>query len=351
MSKSLSKVSPEPVEDGVAASEASQLTSAAVETLKMPSNMTIWAACLDDLTGKDKLSKMVQYSLRMLTAIDANNQQKRIFMSEGVLASRLPVYQLKFINVLHLLVKKLSLLLTSLSAYRQILRFGTLPFRFHRLFYQLRESIFILKENCDTIHINKFINYWINWDMASQLVNLYYALADEAILAFKVGVIDIKTYKHLFDLAEDHEVLSWFIMIILNLRKDFIQWQELSNKESQLVLNERIKSQTKRIVNQMQTSSPFPTPIELINKMLFVEEINPNSKLINIWKQKRIVMVDTVRLLCDLFYDAPFVFRVKVESQWKPLHLLLGVFSGALGFYKVWEAQKERLVLELNKEE
>lgn len=348
MSQQLHKISPEPVKvlaDG-------DLTPAIVKT---PSSMAIWVACLDDLTGKDKIAKMVQYSLRMLGAIDnMRDNDNRMNLSRLATVSSIigSIHNLedKFMFIISSLVKKLSGFLSALSAYRQLLRAGTLPFRFHRLISQLKQSFKILtsgEEGNYTIKINKIMNFWVSWDILSQLINLQYALADETILAFKLNLIDSSQYKTLLDIAEDHEVWSWFVMIGLGLRKDLIRWNELTRHETQLVLNEKVKSQTQRIVQQMK-SNPFPTPSDLMHKF-FVDDVNVTSKMMQVSFEKQMVLVDAVRLLCDLGYDLPFVMRFRISKAWKPLHLLLGVFSGVLGFYKVWVAQRERLTIEMNK--
>lgn len=347
MSQQLQGIDPEPVKE----SPRGDVFAVQAQT---PSSMQIWVACLDDLTGKDKIAKMVQYSLRMLGAIDTmrdgTNGAKlaRLTTASRILGS-IHTLEDKFMIIISALVKKLSGFLNALSSYRQLLRAGTLPFRFHRIISQLKQSFKILttgKGNY-TIKINKITDFWISWDMLSQLINLQYALADETILAFKLNLIDNVQYKQLLDIAEDHEVWSWFVMIGMGLRKDFIRWNELSRQESQLVLNEKVKSQTQRIVQQMKTN-PMPTPVDLLHK-LFVDDVNVTSKIRSLWDEKRMVLVDAVRLLCDLGYDSPFVFRFRISKALKPVHLLLGVFSGVLGFYKVWVAQRERLTIEMNK--
>lgn len=346
MAQQLNDMSPAPAQETPTVTEVAPV-------VKVPTSMQIWAACLDDLTGKDKLAKMVQYALRMLGAVDNmrtggnGTQLVQLSTAVGVLGSCNRLGD-SLLIIISRLVKKLSGFLNALSAYRQLLRAGTLPFRFHRLISQLKKSFEILTSNKGdyAVRMNKVTNFWISWDMLSQLINLQYALADETILAFKLNLIDNVQYKGLLDIAEDHEVWSWFVMIILGLRKDLQRWNDLSKQEGQLLLNEKVKSQTQRIVQQMK-SNPMPTPVDLLHRM-FVDNVNVTDKIRSLWQEKHLVLVDAVRLLCDLGYDFPFVARISVSRTLKPLHLLLGVFSGILGFYKVWVAQRDRLTAQLN---
>lgn len=67
------------------------------------------------------------------------------------------------------------------------------------------------------------------------------------------------------------------------------------------------------------------------------------SRLAKINHDKTTILINSVRLTCDLLFDAKYIMH---WNMYRPLHVALGLASGTLGFVNCWRGQRERLVAE-----
>lgn len=376
--------------------------------VKLPSNFEIFHACVNDLTGKDKLAKVVLYSIRLLTTINdihglgnpsiarsirsaklmekTIEKQTDIILDDSIpttttsssspsssilnfssinyilpIISRFLIKSSTLISksklqrclllLLAFLVNKLSDLMNGLSIYRHLLRAGTIPFRIWKFSNHIRYTIKILldrsKFDSTAIKLEKILKYWTSKDLISQIANFWYAISDEILLIFRFKLLlegkhgGSKFSKALYAWAEDHELYSWMATILLGLNNDWNKLILLKDKESKIILNQKVRTRTKRIVGDFKRKNGVLQSLDLEDDY----ELNSIylNKLEETRKDIKTVEINSIRLLCDLVFDAKYIFHLNMN---KIIHVFLGVSSGCLGLYNVWRQQKERLIKE-----
>lgn len=367
-------------------------------TYKKPSNFEIFNACVNNLTGKDKLAKTTQYVLRFLASINdthglGNPEIAKTVCSEFALnkvtydkninnsiehnndsinnslntskfkigyilnklsknTNLLSAAKLNrlFLIILAFITKKLSGLLNGLNIYRHVLRAGTLPFRFWKFSNHIKFSIKTLTD-CKTIEspavrLEKVLSYWSTKDMISQMANFWYALSDEILLLFRFNIL-LKGNKGnrftnaLFLWAEDHELYSWMATIILGLYNDWNKFLLYKDKESKIILTQKVKSRTRKIVTDLHRKNcakrgdtPDFQVAEQEDNLQYTKELEEiNTELTRI-------KINFIRLSCDLVFDAKYILGF---NMYRPLHVSLGLVSGVLGLCNVWRQQRDRL--------
>ncbi|GMM29252.1 hypothetical protein DAMA08_019680 [Martiniozyma asiatica (nom. inval.)] len=249
-------------------------------------HIATFQAITDDLTGKDKIAKVIQYALRVVRLNSSN--------------------------------PTLIATLAALSVYRQLLRAGTVPFRLIRLATWLKNYI------KGKAKIDEPFMYMLG--------NLYYAIMDESLLLYKLGMLATKksaeiggyyTGKKVFNFLEDHECYAWFWIIVQGMMRDWEQLSKLRRERGIVKLELGVLERTGKVVGGYDKDA-----------------INEKKETLKVLDDKiRLLWVNFVRLGCDLFYDSVFVFHLKLDKKWKPFHYGLGVMSGLLGCWKVWEAK------------
>lgn len=362
-----------------------------LQTYREPSAFEIFNACVNDLTGKDKLAKLTQYGIRLIGAVHdihgfgnsrvkekyrnlelvdnavkngdspiSNGSQLRLILSQT--ATVFKGHRLKRLLYLFLayLTRKLAGLLNGLNIYRHLLRAGTVPFRVWKFANHIKHSIKILldesKSDGQAVKLEKVLQYWTTRDMVSQMCNFWYALSDEILLIFRFGLLlrgkqgGFGFADALFSWAEDHELYSWMALIILGLQKDWNKWLHLKNEESRIILNQKVKARTRRIVGDMQRQrgNKLGSPdVDFEDYERVEEEFEYDhgyfSRLAKINHDKTTILINSVRLTCDLLFDAKYIMH---WNMYRPLHVALGLASGTLGFVNCWRGQRERLVAE-----
>ncbi|QPG74747.1 hypothetical protein FOA43_002080 [Brettanomyces nanus] len=259
--------------------------------------------CLNTIVGKDKSSKIIIYLLRLLTSLPTSFSSpllRQLFLrSQGIIKG--------------------------LGLYRQILRSLGVPFHLVRLTRMIRSSAIIVNNSKlgTPIRTKQLLNYWFNWDVITYLSSFYYAWADESLLLYNLGVLQNHELSHYHKLCSKHELLAWFAITVVGLRNDFAKYDDLLNRENAIKINFQVKERAHRLLS---LSSGSPSTITKFATAY-------SSQLAEISKEKRILMVDIVRLSSDLIYDSVYVFH---RPMYQPLHLSLGLASGILGFYKLW---------------
>lgn len=323
MSTTLKEASPIPVVEGECYGSNVPAKRIAVST---PSPFAVFNACVNDLTGKDKLAKVVQYGIRLLTDVYGVCREGR---NQG-----------RLVDVLGYLTKRLALLLQGLNIYRHVLRAGTVPFRLWKLVRHLKYSLRVLldhsKEFSTAMKVEKVVQYWTRREMFSELINLWYALSDEMLLLFRFKLLSRekeggwKVSEKLFYWAEDHELYSWMALIINGLYNDWKKLAVLKEKETSIILNQRVRARTVKIVNGLHKGQ-FQLPVDVGDESCQLAEIR---------REMRTIYINAVRLSCDFLFDGKYIFR---WDMYKPLHTSLGLMSGILGVVNTWRNQREKL--------
>ncbi|GMM45012.1 Pex25 protein [Pichia kluyveri] len=309
----LKEVVPAPYEGEIAKNNGKRLTKRQV------SGFEVFNACVNDLTGKDKLAKTIQYGIRTIAAIhevnglgnpsvakhlgmDINgnivrpvlNGQKLIEVVESVdsndnnetkfssistiitLFSKILTKYAKimsqksihrgFVIMVAYITNKLSSLLQGLNIYRHLLRAGTIPFRIWKFSNHIKWSLKILLDRTSidgpAVKMETVIKYWTSKDLISQMINFWYAISDEILLLYRFKFLlngnsngKDSFSNSLFQFAEDHELYSWMGSILLGLNNDWNKWILLKDKESRIILNKKVKARTRRIVSDIKKNN------------------------------------------------------------------------------------------------
>lgn len=283
------------------------------------SGFEVFNACVNDLTGKDKLAKTIQYGIRTVAAIhevnglgnprvakhlgmDTNgnivrpvlNEQKLIEVVESVdsndnnetkfnsistiitlfskilnkyakIMSQKSIHR-GFVIIIAYITNKLSSLLQGLNIYRHLLRAGTIPFRIWKFSNHIKWSLKILLDRTSldgpAVKMETVIKYWTSKDLISQMINFWYAISDEILLLYRFKFLlngnsngKDSFSNSLFQFAEDHELYSWMGSILLGLNNDWNKWILLKDKESKIILNKKVKARTRRIVSDIKKNN------------------------------------------------------------------------------------------------
>lgn len=380
-----------------------------------PNNFEIFKACVDNLTGKDKIAKVVLYFVRLLDSVnkihglgnpevarafkssyrlDSNNNNKLKTKLNSEISSSLssslqiqtslsektgidfnifkhasPIYIIPLLSkilakpyggiykakihrflliLLAFITKKLSGLLVSLSIYRHLLVTGYLPFKIWKFSNHIRHSIKLLtdksKFTSPAVRLHNVLNYWTTIDMITQITDFWYDIAYDLILAFKLKILlhgnEGNNFTNaLFAWAEDSELYGWMASILLGLNRDWNNWNLLKDKESKIILNQKVKARTIRIVGDLQRKDKFN---DLTKEIADFETDSSvyQVKLDEIHTDMTRIKINSVRLFCDMIFDAKYIFG---WNMYIPLHISIGITSGVLGFCNVWRQQRDRL--------
>ena len=309
----LKEVVPAPYEGEIAKNNGKRPTKRQV------SGFEVFNACVNDLTGKDKLAKTIQYGIRTIAAIhevnglgnprvakhlgmDTNgnivrpilNEQKLIEAVESVdsndnnetkfnsistiitlfskilnkyakIMSQKSIHR-GFVIIIAYITNKLSSLLQGLNIYRHLLRAGTIPFRIWKFSNHIKWSLKILLDRTSldgpAVKMETVIKYWTSKDLISQMINFWYAISDEILLLYRFKFLlngnsngKDSFSNSLFQFAEDHELYSWMGSILLGLNNDWNKWILLKDKESKIILNKKVKARTRRIVSDIKKNN------------------------------------------------------------------------------------------------
>ncbi len=291
--------------------------------------LEILRMCLHDLTGRDKAAKMLVYLLRLILS---EGPKKTIYSSKnGVQIATFAKSPIVFVRQIALiayseLFSRSGGSISGLNIYRQLLRAGSAPVHVIKLIRLIRRSVFlIVNRKCPPRRkIDEISRLWVNWSTITSICSLYYAWFDESLLLFNLGIIHKTELRRYHRFSSRHELLSWFATILVGLRNDYAKYGELNNRETSARIDFEVKVRAKKLLSRT-------------NGVEFESSEVYSQKFINAMQEvayeKRILKLDMARLSCDLVYDSVFVFN---QPMYKPLHLLFGLLSGSLGFYKVW---------------
>ncbi|KAG7698706.1 hypothetical protein KL930_001484 [Ogataea haglerorum] len=353
-------VSPKPIDEDLVIPN-NELVAEAIQRspLIRPSKLDLWIRVMSQLAGKDKVGKCIQYGLRILIAYSIR-ARKTQFLNNFKLTSvdfngktqdvlRQLVAQPELIVVLFLgqFEARFVGLTKILSIYRQMLRAGTVPTKVLKLLSRISETVGLLQssEKAST-KLQRLKSDWCNFKSLGEVCALYYAWFDESLLAYKIGLLDEKTTPNYRRFAVRHEALAWYTNIILGLRAQFEKLSQLSNKENSLKINYQVKQRAKRLVSTIKADqSPISLYGPLENTDAKTQLVQYSTELKKISKEKYMVQLEILKLLCDFAYDTVSVFHLKVDE---PLHLLFGLGAGAISLSKIWIAEKDKMEKELN---
>ncbi|ODQ77782.1 hypothetical protein BABINDRAFT_163175 [Babjeviella inositovora NRRL Y-12698] len=325
----------------------------AMETEPEVSPFDVLTAMLDQVAGKDKLAKTLQYGLRILvlysTSITTSLSQQMNFKPELYRGSKQSLIMnfiknpAKFFKVLVVLLthhfnRRSVGVLDAISIFRQCMRFGKSPLRVQKIL----QTTVLSPAACKSPQ--SFQRAVLNEGMLSQVLDLYYGLMDESILLAKMGVLTNESYKQF---ANRHSALAWYYNIMFGLQKSIASLATLRQQEFQLKIQQQVKVKATQLSKQlmesisMEVSSPMRSRLNFLVNDGSESATDYTKEIANVKLQQKLVYVDMCRLACDFTFDSIDVFHLKAPAT---LYLLSGFGSGLFGSYKVWKTTRSDMV-------
>lgn len=305
----------------------------------------IFKNVLGKLGGKDRIAKILQYVLNLLKYYLTNTRRFLIdtkfenLSLDPRLHYKNPLKYFKLLIFLNstMLERKIFDITKNISIFRQMLRFGGTPYRIRQ--FLIKFNKFIKSGPTNLINIYKF---WINEDSLGDFIDLYYGICDEIILLYKLNVFTIPNFKTFIG---KHEAYSWYMDILLGLKKNYNKLQENRNKQLQLNIQNQVKQKasllSKRLMDSIGNNSPMKSQI--------LREFNTKSPILSnqydleieaLKHEERIIMTDLVRLSFDFVCDSIDIFKLELNPS---VYLICGAISGSFGLSKVWMMSKREL--------
>ncbi|ANZ73934.1 BA75_00189T0 [Komagataella pastoris] len=349
--------------------------AASTTTSPRVSAFTLLAAILEQLGGKDRLGKVIQYGLRILLIY---SKRSSTFLSTvyevsdaslnksggrfSLLVSLLRRPELLLYWFLKQFEKKATGLSSGLSMYRQMLRAGKTPFRLVNLGYKINDTFQVFKKKGVDDGIVYFRKNWVNEKTVTELAQLYYSWFDESLLCFKLKMIDDPTYR---GIATRQERLAWLSTILLTLKKNIFKYQANKRKEQHIRINQQVKYRAKALLSNIsdqhqnrssprsisnyspriqaypsRMASPSPSMKMALTNSVSLQD-TMDAELEALANEQYYIMLDILKGFCDLSFDMVNIFSIQIPEV---LHLLFGFGAGSLALTGVVSKTRQELM-------
>lgn len=329
-------------------------TSAMVNSKKhQVKNFDIFWAMLNNITGKDKMAKLGQYSLRLLLNYASktenylsndsinievinkryNDNEKKLNLIKNFIKHPSDFIRIIIILVVSIFQSKFSGLAKGLGTYRQFLRFGKSPFRIRQLYNNFLDNYDVKSKQINPGFFNK--------DVLGDLIGLYYNMNDEATLLFKLNVLSNKSLK---SFVSRHESLAWYYDSWLALFNAFNKLQDYSKQEMDIKIQIQVKKRAKILSKQLLGGTAIRT-IDLQNSnSSLIEDSKDEIKLKEIQFNKQNSYLDIYKNISDIIFNSYTVFNIKLPFD--TLQIWMGISASGLSTIKLYREIKKKLIEE-----
>lgn len=306
----------------------------------------IFWSMINNLTGKDKLSKVGQYLIRLLLyysrqtrnylsddlinidVIDKryNDREKKLNLLRNFLKHPFDFSRIVIIFLLGRFDARFKNIVGGIAMYRQFLRFGKTPFRARDIAQKVKQAE---KSGLQSILNRKFLG---------DLIGFYYGINDECLLLFKLGVF---TNKSLHKFVGRHESIAWYYDSILGIYNALENINHFSNKEMELKIQIQVKNKARKLSKQILGSR------DVTSNHIFIDYYKENSSntdskdLEEIQFQKVNAYIDLLKWSSDFIFDSYTVFRMKLPFD--TLQMWFGLSASSLSSYKLYRETRRKL--------
>lgn len=307
----------------------------------------VFWAMVNDITGKDKLAKFGQYSLRLVLY---HLKQAEAYLSDEKLNMRLigktyhglaKILDLvvnflrnprAFARVLLILVcstltLRLSAIAPALGSYRQLLRFGKSPFRIVALFKKIRQHTYLDKATGAYRILKKLFTK----STLGELIALYYSFNDDLGLLFRLKFLRNKTWK---GLATRHEAYAWYCDSWLAMYNAWADLQDLSRQEMDLEIQIRVKERARAISKELLGGT-------VLQSTSLDDETNDRHMLNEIKFKKSNAVLDIYKTLSDIIFNTYTVFNV--DLHFATVQIWMGISASFLSSVKLYRQKRKML--------
>ncbi|SCU85014.1 LAMI_0C09802g1_1 [Lachancea mirantina] len=335
-----------PVQQPATQDAASQRPAAAMPVR----NLDVLEAAFNSLSGKDRIAKIIKYVLDLLRLFVARSRKgitqwdpQVLQYYSKVLAKlnlrllvRHPVTILKIVVVAAFrnFESRALLVSTSLSMFRQILRFGGTPFRLAKLWSKIARTTEALahKAQSGNTAVTAIAKIWGSEQSLGDFIDLYYGIMDELMLLHK-----FKLWSHagFYSWVAKHEALSWYYDIMLGLKKNWCALQLLNQSQLELQIQLQVKARALQLSSKLRGSTNSPIKQQLLQDLQadHATDTSIQQELDSIQRQKGILYLDLIRLSFDFLANTTDVFHLKTPPG---TYAVLSLASGITGFNKIW---------------
>lgn len=304
---------------------------------------------VNSLAGKDKLTKILKYTLDLLRLLISNSRAgitrwdptvlvyyKKVlqnFSVRSVVRHPVTISKILLVAIFENFESKANFVGQQLSTYRYILRFGGTPFRLVKMLQKLQQT---------ELDRNKLQKLWLNESSLRDFLDLYYGICDEMVLLHK---LQVWSHPGLYNWFSRHEVLSWQYDIVLSLKDTWLHLQTIQKKVIELNIQQRVRSKALKLSANLQGNPGYTSPIR---RQLLSDLNNGNGNELDIQQrieqlkqERKIAYLDLVRLTFDCMANSTDVFNLKTPPG---TYAVLSLCSGITGLTKLWiNARKELL--------
>lgn len=304
---------------------------------------------INSLAGKDKLAKILKYTLDLLRLLVSNSRAgitkwdptvlmyyKKVLKNlnvRSVIRHPVTISKILLVAIFQNFESKAEFVSQQLSTYRYILRFGGTPFRVIKMFNKLQQT------ELDRAKLEKL---WFNESSLRDFLDLYYGVCDEMVLLHK-----LKVWSHpgLYTWFSRHEALSWQYDIMLSLKNAWLQLDKIRRKIVELNIQQRVRAKALKLSENLQGNPGYTSPIR---RQLLSDLNNGNGNDLDILQQierlkqeRKIAYLDIIRLTFDCLANCTDIFNLKTPPG---TYGVLSLCSGVTGLAKLWINAKKELL-------
>ncbi|OBA21796.1 hypothetical protein METBIDRAFT_39441 [Metschnikowia bicuspidata var. bicuspidata NRRL YB-4993] len=314
------------------------------------SSIDVLWAMLNDLTGKDKMAKLSQYSLRLLLY---HARKTQTFLSDDVVniklisatyASNKKAWDLlvnfiknprAFAKVLVILTcsvftSRLSGFVPALGLYRKLLRFGKSPFRFHGLFDKVRKHMY--RDSRD--HSWRISDKFFNKSTLGDSIALYYSLNDDIGMLYKVKFL---SNKRLRVFAAHHESYAWYCDSWFGLYNAYNNLQGLAQQEFDMKISIQVKKRSRTLSRQVLGANSLQT-----NASPSDEDARDAQALKDIQFRITNAKLDMYKLVSDIVFNSYTVFNAQLHFD--TVQIWMGISAALFSSAKLFREKKKALL-------
>lgn len=327
----------------------SQLLASPMDKSIIVRRIDVLEYLVNSLAGKDKLTKILKYTLDLLRLLISNSRAgitkwdptvllyyKKVlknFSVRSVIRHPVTISKILLVAIFENFESKANFVSQQLSTYRYILRFGGTPFRIVKMLQKVQQTEF------DRVKLQEI---WFNESSLRDFLDIYYGICDEMVLLHK-----LKVWSHpgLFNWFSRHEVLSWQYDIVLSLKDNWMKLETIQKKIIELNIQSQVRSKALKLSANLQGSPGYTSPIrrQLLNDLNSGNgnELDIQQRIEQLKQERKITYLDLTRLTFDCLANCTDVFSIKTPPG---TYAILSLCSGITGLTKLWINAKKELL-------
>lgn len=305
----------------------------AMTSLSDVNKMDILQHLINTLNGKDKLAKTLKYSLDLINYL--------LTIESSILKRNKYIRSLTQ-TVIKKVMNQLSFISLQLTTYRYILRFGNSPFLIAKFIQKCKNII----KFGPSQSIGKLINHLVlklcNENSFKEMLNIYFSVCDEAML---LNRFHVWSNQKIEKIISRHGVYSWQLDIMLNLKDNLLELQQLRRKSLEYNIEKNIREVDNNLYpnrqrfNNNNYSSPNLDSNTNNNIHQSFMDILDDKLIINSQRQ-HVVKLDITRLLFDLLANSTDFFKLKVSAG---TYCSLSLGSSCISLIKLWLQTRQEI--------